>query len=147
MFSLAQAAQEVGRSKSALLKSIKSGRLSAVRDDRGAYFVDPVELFRVFSPVSAPSVPSAPDRSPEPENSAHLERTISELRSERDYLRQRLEARDRDVERLTMLLAPPQTDAHPSSGSARNWWVIGLGVVFALIAAGFALFRVGNLPY
>ena len=47
---LRQAAAEVGRSKSTLLRSIQSGRLSAERQDDGGYLIDPAELFRVYEP-------------------------------------------------------------------------------------------------
>src|SRR5215203_2415982 len=53
-FSLRQAAQEAGTSKSTVLRAIQSGRLSATRTDDGGYSIDPAELFRVY-----PSKPAA----------------------------------------------------------------------------------------
>src|SRR4051794_19690176 len=48
--SLAQAAATVGRSRSTLLRSIRSGKLSAQRDElAGAWSIDMAELARVFS--------------------------------------------------------------------------------------------------
>jgi hypothetical protein len=47
-FSLRQAAQEAGTSKSTILRAIQSGRLSATRTDDGGYSIDPAELFRVY---------------------------------------------------------------------------------------------------
>ncbi len=49
-FSLREAAQQAGVSKSTVWRSIKSGRLSAARDDDGDFAIDPAELFRVFPP-------------------------------------------------------------------------------------------------
>ena len=46
--SLNKAAKECGRAKSTILEAIRSGRLSAPKDERGRYEIDPAELFRVF---------------------------------------------------------------------------------------------------
>jgi hypothetical protein len=61
-FSLRQAAQEAGTSKSTILRAIQSGRLSATRTDDGGYSIDPAELFRVYPSKSVASDPEA-DRS------------------------------------------------------------------------------------
>jgi hypothetical protein len=55
-FTLAQAAEMVGLSKSGLYKAHKRGVVSAVRDDSGAIFIDAAELFRAF-PNAVGSVP------------------------------------------------------------------------------------------
>lgn len=47
-FTLTQAIKESKKAKSTLIDAIKSGRLSASRDDRGRYLIDPAELFRVY---------------------------------------------------------------------------------------------------
>ncbi len=51
-FSLRQAAQQAGTSKSTILRAIQSGRLSATRTDDGGYSINPAELFRVYPPKS-----------------------------------------------------------------------------------------------
>ena len=48
---LTEAAKETGRTRSAIFKSIKSGRLSARKDDNGEYRIDASELFRVYQPA------------------------------------------------------------------------------------------------
>lgn len=52
-FSLRQAAQQAGVSKSTILRAIQSGRLSAARTDDGGYAIDPAELHRVYGDRSA----------------------------------------------------------------------------------------------
>lgn len=52
LVSLGQAAKMVNRSKTALSKAIKAGRLSATRNDDGSYSVDVAELSRVFQIVT-----------------------------------------------------------------------------------------------
>jgi hypothetical protein len=48
-YTLAQAITATGRSRSALIRAIRSGKISAMRDASGAYLVDPSELARVYS--------------------------------------------------------------------------------------------------
>jgi len=48
MFTLGEAARHCGVPKSTISRAIKAGRLSAGRDDKGSYSIDPAELFRVY---------------------------------------------------------------------------------------------------
>src|SRR3546814_1820438 len=43
-----EAAERVGRSKSAILKAIREGRISATKSDSGSWHIEPVELFRAY---------------------------------------------------------------------------------------------------
>ena len=45
---LGQAANECGKQKSTILDAIRSGRLSASKDDKNQWQIDPSELFRVY---------------------------------------------------------------------------------------------------
>jgi hypothetical protein len=48
--SLRTAAAQAGVSKTTIIRAIRSGRLSAPRNDDGGYAIDPAELFRVYPP-------------------------------------------------------------------------------------------------
>jgi ATP-dependent exoDNAse (exonuclease V) beta subunit len=48
MLSLKQAALRVGKGKSTLQREIKAGKLSATRDEKQRYKIDPAELARVY---------------------------------------------------------------------------------------------------
>lgn len=85
---LNKAAQTCGRAKSTLIDAIKSGRLSAPKDDRGRYAIDPAELHRAFPfdmtdhPEPVPNrplepLPTTPENYP---NAEALEREIELLR-------------------------------------------------------------------
>ena len=52
MYSLGQAAKATGRSKSALSRDIKAGKISATRNTDGSLSIDPAELHRVHPAVS-----------------------------------------------------------------------------------------------
>lgn len=49
MLSLSGAARETRVSKSTIYRAVKSGKLSAKRNEDGEYEIDPSELFRVFT--------------------------------------------------------------------------------------------------
>lgn len=51
VYTLGEAAKATGLTKSGLAKAIKTGRISATRNENGSYAIDPVELHRVFPPV------------------------------------------------------------------------------------------------
>ena len=86
--SLNKASQTCGRSKSTLLEAIKSGKMSAPKNDRGHYSIDPAELHRAFPFEMIDQPEPVPNRSPEPlpttpENhpeTAALEREVDLLR-------------------------------------------------------------------
>jgi hypothetical protein len=52
-YTLATAAAACGVNKSTILRAIKAGKVSAVRDEHGQWQVEPAELNRVYPPVSA----------------------------------------------------------------------------------------------
>ena len=52
MLTLSEAAKETGLTKPAIFKSIQKGRLSASKDEKGQWLVDPAELFRVYPPAA-----------------------------------------------------------------------------------------------
>jgi excisionase family DNA binding protein len=52
-YTLATAAAACGVNKSTILRAIKAGKISAVRDEQGQWQVEPAELHRVYPPVAA----------------------------------------------------------------------------------------------
>src|SRR5690349_13804676 len=55
-YSLREAATAAGKGKPAILKAIQSGRISARKDEFGAWQIEPAELHRVYPPVSRETV-------------------------------------------------------------------------------------------
>jgi predicted phosphodiesterase len=49
MYTLAQAAKAVGKAKSTVFEAIRSGQLSATKDEKGRFKIDPAELQRVYA--------------------------------------------------------------------------------------------------
>jgi hypothetical protein len=82
-FSLAEAAQATGMNRSTILRAIKSGKISGLRDNNGAWAVEPVELHRVLPPASV-WPPQAPRDAQTDALVAELRAQLAEMRSQRD---------------------------------------------------------------
>jgi hypothetical protein len=132
VYSLKQAADAVGRGKPAILKAIKSGRISAKKDDNGQWQIDPAELHRVY-PVTATGNSSdtaqgerqetpkessvvAPEIEMLRERLAEKDALIADLRTERDRLLSVIETQAAQVKLLTDQRPAPQP------AERRGWW-------------------------
>jgi hypothetical protein len=91
-YSLGQAAKATGISKTSLHRAINKGRISAAKNDNGAYEIEPSELHRVYPPVAEGDSSANPDlvRDGTPETAVETE----VLRREVELLRERLADKD-----------------------------------------------------
>jgi len=88
----AEAAKHVGLTKQSVIKAIRSGRLSAIKEANGGWSIEPVELFRVWPAVNQDRGKVTPqvDAGLPPENNevvAVLKEQIELLRSQLDDVR------------------------------------------------------------
>ena len=95
---LLQAAKQGWPSRATLYRAIKTGKVSAVKDDRGATVVDTAELVRVYGePVSRDAQPSPQGDSTQlavlQSENARLREDLADARAHRDRLMTLLEAR------------------------------------------------------
>lgn len=85
---LNKAAKTAGVAKSTLLDAIKNNRMSAPKNDKGHYAIDPAELFRVFP---RPSENQSEEPKPTPQETTQetkgLEREVELLREMLDETR------------------------------------------------------------
>jgi hypothetical protein len=155
MLTLNQAAKAAGKSKSALLAAMRSGRFSASKDGQGYYQIDPAELFRVYPPTgslpgSQPDTGTATNHMPTTHSTTQetviwrekaelMERIIKATEAERDDLkaeRERLlgviEEQARTVRQLTYQPQPKQ-----DSQAVRTW----LWVLMAMVAISAAVVK------
>jgi hypothetical protein len=136
-YTLGTAAKAIGLSKSTILRAIKSGKVSATKNEAsGDWNIDPAELHRVYPPVAERVTVSNGSgtaflieelRHGWSRERALLERTIDDLRN-------RLEAADEErrttLRQLTALLADqreaatpaPATISEPQQASVRRSW-------------------------
>ena len=55
MYTIATAAAAVGRNKTAILRAIEAGKISATKDENGEWQIDPAELHRIYPPLRSAS--------------------------------------------------------------------------------------------
>lgn len=126
---LSQAAKEAKKAKSAVLEAIRTGRLSATRNELNQWQIEPAELFRVYPQNRTENSSENQDRTPS--ENAYIEQ-LTMLRAERDRERQQLQATIDDLRnrldqesierrKLTALLthqASQQTEQTPENSSS-----------------------------
>jgi len=105
MLTLGEAAREVGKTKPAIANAIKAGRISATRDDKGQYQIDPAELFRAYPPKSKELGETKPQEQ-------------ETLQRENELLREQLAAIREERERERALL---QTQLERERQQADHW--------------------------
>lgn len=110
VYTLGEAAKATGKSKATISKAIKSGRISAEKDESGTFRIDPAELHRVYDPTVSQERKETPSKPTENtadgglirelqarleaahERLADKETVISDLREDRDKWRQQATA-------------------------------------------------------
>lgn len=118
----AEAGRHVGLTKQSIVKAIRSGRISASKDAKGEWRIEPVELFRVWPAVNqdmgkvAPQVDAVTHPVAPPvdgEVVALLKAQLDDLRADRDHWRKAAEAER--AERLALSEKLLLTDQRPAS--------------------------------
>jgi hypothetical protein len=92
-----QAAKEASKTKKTILDAIKSKRMSASKNDKGHWEIDPSELFRVFPKTSITPPPNT-STIPLIENHGNLIKIV-ELEAEVKALKREVERTDSERER------------------------------------------------
>ena len=130
-YTLGTAAKATGKSKPTIQRAIKSGRISAKKNENGTYAIDPAELHRVYPAVTSNSNDNGTVKQSEtPNSNTMLQREIELLREQLDRerdtvtdLRRRLDAEseerrsaNEECRKLTMML----TDMRPKKKTVLN---------------------------
>ena len=143
-YTLTQAAEATGKSKSTILRSIQSGRLSAARDElTQGWIIEAAELHRLYPPVASDTgsgthlIRHAPphELSELRREIAHKEELLAVEQRERqryqdtiDELRRMLAASDEErrttLRQLTCLLTDQRESPEPPR---RRWFRFGRG--------------------
>jgi cytochrome c-type biogenesis protein CcmH/NrfG len=153
-YTLRQASDTTGKDRSTLLRAIKSGKLSAIRQNDKSYLIDGAELSRVY-PLPMRTSENAQDLPRHAQADAQgaqmgsallnsmeelrvreirrLEETIADMRTERDRLLRVIEEQANTVKQLTHQPTPKD--------KATYWWWFWAAVVLTVITlAATALF-------
>lgn len=141
MLTLGEASKACNVTKSGISKAIKSGRLSAYKNDIGQYEIDPAELFRVFPVKTGNSEPNNTSLHSESSGLHIVVETLRELlhqvEGERDDLRfQRdrlLNIVEEQAGNIKQLAYKPVEQTALRQASVRPFFLIAL--VLAIVAA------------
>lgn len=87
VYTLGAAAKATGKSKATISKAIKSGRVSARKDETGTFHIDPSELHRVYPPTVYSEQKETPANTAE---NANIDGTIRELQARLEAAHERL---------------------------------------------------------
>src|SRR4051812_48869199 len=130
-FTLAEAAKAAGKSKSTVLRSIRAGRISAVRDElTGGWLIEPGELFRLY-PEKVGAVRAAPndvarnghDADRDAPETAELRARLTDAHETIDDLRRRLDTATEQLgealQQVRLLTDQRQT---VTTLQRRSWW-------------------------
>ena len=114
MLTLTESSKETGLTRSPIFKAIKSCRLSANKNDKGEFLIDPAELFRVYKPVNKEILPSEQlethKETIETAELSMMKRLLAQVESERDDLRRRLDEESAERRKLMNILThQPET--------------------------------------
>ena len=121
-YTAGQAAEAAGISKATITRALKSGKISGIKDDSGAWIIDPAELHRVFPPVadepSETRIMQQPATHEKPNETGLLERENQMLREALAEARQEQDRWHQIAERLSIAPRPlRQTIPSPLRGS------------------------------
>lgn len=121
-YTLGTAAKATGKSKATISKAIKSGKISAEKDESGAFRIEPSELHRVY-PITVES-----EQNETPDKHVETAGKIRELQARLEAMHERLadkdtvisdlrEDRDKWRQQATGLLAD-----QAARSPRRKWW-------------------------
>ena len=100
-YTLGEAAIACGKSKSTLSKAIKAGKISAFKNDHGAFEIEPSELFRLYPPTPPPIEQNTIEtveyeQNATPKNTSNIE----VLQAKLDMANERIEELKQDKDKL-----------------------------------------------
>lgn len=91
VYTLGEAAKATGKSKATISKAIKSGRISAIKDETGTFQIAPSELHRVYQPTVHYEHQETPKLTAENDKDSGI---IRELQAHLQAVRERLEDKE-----------------------------------------------------
>ena len=128
-FTLGTAAQATGKGKTTIHTAIKTGKLSATRNENGSYEIDASELFRVYDPIKNVFEEQHSEQSRTPDGTEILNKEIESLKQklerERFFvaeLSKRLDDETSERKKLTLLLTHQTEMKEAKEKKTGNLW-------------------------
>jgi hypothetical protein len=127
-YNLATAAAAAGINKSTVLRHIKAGKISAIRDPNGGWQIDPAEFHRTFPPLMLTTGVEQPPQQHDATTDALvalLREQLADMRQQRDHWQNEAGDWKRQAQNL---LPPPQPALQqgataPATKRRRVGWV------------------------
>ena len=96
-----QAAESIGITKHGLLKAIREGRVSAKKNEKGQWEIEPSELYRVYKPVNQDNSNQVTksQRSNTPKVNSPLNLEINELRLKLQFAEEKIALLENQIEK------------------------------------------------
>jgi len=91
VYTLGEAAKATGKSKATISKAIKSGRISATKDETGTFKIAPSELHRVYTPIVNYEHKETQKLTPQ---NTQIDAVVRELQAHLQAARERLEDKE-----------------------------------------------------
>jgi hypothetical protein len=128
VYNLATAAAAAGVNKSTVLRHIKAGKISAIRDQNGGWQIDPAEFHRTFPPLMLTASAEQPLQQHDATTDAMvalLREQLADMRQQRDHWQNEAADWKRQAQNL---LPPPQPASQqgataPATKRRRPGWV------------------------
>jgi len=121
MISLLDAANRTGKTKPTILKAIKRGRLSALKNENGQWQIDPSELFRVYPSVNGRNaIEETVNGRAETAELEAIQRERDLLREQVEDLRRRLDDSEQERRDLSRQFTALLTDQRPREDRDRE---------------------------
>jgi excisionase family DNA binding protein len=127
-----EAAEQVGMSRQGIMKAIHQGKISATKDLNGQWQIEPVELFRVYAPVSStqPDATSSTQHTPQDATAtdplARENELLWKMIADKDDviadLRARLDVEAEERHRLTLILTDSRSTPAPVVEKPKRIW-------------------------
>jgi hypothetical protein len=112
--SVKAAAEQVGMTKAGLMKAIKTGKVSATKNNQGEWEIEPVELFRHYQPATTQVLPVS--------TNSDNNRLLA-LETQVMYLEQMVADKNETIARLFDTLAmQQQVTLQLEDKQRRGWW-------------------------
>jgi hypothetical protein len=127
-YTLAAAAKAVRRDKTTLLRQIKKGTITAVRDEAtGGWMIEPAELHRVYPAAHAPLDAAAEQRSSAVRNGGDslVSAAAAALQTRLAVAEAELRLKDEiitELRRSIALLSDQRTRSDDTTAPRRSWW-------------------------
>ena len=94
MLTLKEASEQTGKTKQAIQQAIKKGTISAKKNDKNEWCIDPAELFRVYEPIKIDT-----NKSAQVDNALHLT-----LQVENRVLQHETKSKDEKIKLLEQMI-------------------------------------------